>query len=75
MRHDLFHDPVPEHRGGLAGCRSLTAMWERITVLTSSDLWTPTSGPSSGASPDVGVHDPAMLQDLDPADLDAHLGS
>ena len=42
--------------GVLAGCRSLTAIWEHATDLTAADLEAP--GPTRGAGFTVGVNDP-----------------
>ena len=59
--------------GVLAGCRSLTATWEHATDLTAADL--------EALGLQVGQALPSestirrVLQDLDPADVDAHLRS
>ncbi|VEI14717.1 ISAs1 family transposase [Actinomyces viscosus] len=55
----------------LAGCRSLTAIWEHTTDLTGADLRS--LGLEEGQALPSESTIRRVLQDLDPADLDAHL--
>ena len=59
--------------GVLAGCRSLTAIWEHDTDLTASDL--EALGLAEGQALPSESTIRRVLQDLDPADVDAHLRS
>ncbi len=57
--------------GVLAGCRSLTAIWEHTTDLTGADLRS--LGLEEGQDLPSESTIRRVLQDLDPADLDTHL--
>ena len=57
----------------LAGCRSLTAIWEHTTNLTGADL--EALGLEEGQALPSESTIRRVLQDLDPADLDTHLAS
>ena len=59
--------------GVLAGCRSLTAIWEYTTDLTAADLRSLglEEGQALPSESTIG----RVVQDLDPADVDAHLRS
>ena len=59
--------------GVLAGCRSLTAIWEYATDLTAADL--EALGLEAGQDLPSESTIRRVLQDLDPADVDAHLRS
>ena len=59
--------------GVLAGCRSLTAIWEHATDLTAADL--EALGLEAGQDLASESTIRRVLQDLDPADVDAHLRS
>ena len=59
--------------GVLAGCRSLTAIWEHTTDLTATDL--EALGLVAGQALPSETTIRRVLQDLDPADADAHLRS
>jgi len=59
--------------GVLAGCRSLTAIWEHTTDLTAADL--EALGLEAGQDLASESTIRRVLQDLDPADVDAHLRS
>lgn len=59
--------------GVLAGCRSLTAIWEHATDLTGADL--EALGLAAGQALPSESTIRRVLQDLDPADVDAHLRS
>ena len=52
VRHDLPTVLSLAITGVLAGCRSLTAIWEHTTDLTGADLW------SLGTVPALGVDHP-----------------
>ena len=56
MRHDLSTVLSLAVTGVLAGCRSLTAIWEHATDLTGADL--EALGLSGGAGSCVGVDHP-----------------
>ena len=73
MRHDLLTVLSLAVTGVLAGCRSLTAIWEYATDLTAADL----EALGLGAGQDLASESTIrrVLQDLDPADVDAHLRS
>ena len=72
-RHDLPTVLSLAVTGVLAGCRSLTAIWEHTTDLTAADL--------EALGLQVGQALPSestirrVLQDLDPTDLDTHARS
>ena len=59
--------------GVLAGCRSLTAIWEHATDLTGADL--EALGLAAGQALPSESTIRRVLQNLDPADVDAHLRS
>ena len=59
--------------GVLAGCRSLTAIWQYATDLTAADL--EALGLEAGQDLASESTIRRVLQDLDPADVDAHLRS
>ena len=59
--------------GVLAGCRSLTAIWEHTTDLTGADLRS--LGLKEGQALPSESTIRRVLQDLDPADLNTHLAS
>ena len=73
VRHDLPTVLSLAVTGVLAGCRSLTAIWEHTTDLTAADL--------EALGLQVGQALPSestirrVLQDLDPTDLDTHVRS
>ena len=71
MRHSLFTVLFLAVTGVLAGCRSLTAMWEHTTDLTVADL--EALGVEAGWALSSESTIRRVLQDLDPADVDAHL--
>ena len=58
MRHSLFAVLSLAVTGVLAGCRSLTAIWEHTTDLTATDLEALGSeaepGPALGSHPSAG---------------------
>ena len=59
--------------GVLAGCRGLTAIWEYTTDLTAAGLRSPGVGAGRALPSESTIR--RVLQDLDPADVDAHLRS
>ena len=59
--------------GVLAGCRSPTAIWEHVTDLTAASLRS--LGLAAGQALPSETSIRRVLQDLDPADVDAHLRS
>ena len=73
VRHNLSTVLSLAVTGVLAGCRSLTAIWEHTTDLTAADL--------EALGLQVGQALPSestirrVLQDLDPTDLDTHVRS
>ena len=67
------HGPVPGGDGGACGLSSLTAMWEHTTDLTVADL--EALGVEAGWALSSESTIRRVLQDLDPADVDAHLKS
>ena len=71
LRHDLPTVLSLAITGVLAGCRSLTAIWEHTTDLTGADLRS--LGLEEGQDLPSESTIRRVLQDLDPADLDAHL--
>ena len=71
VRHDLPTVLSLAITGVLAGCRSLTAIWEHTTDLTGADLRS--LGLEEGQDLPSESTIRRVLQDLDPADLDAHL--
>ncbi len=56
VRHDLLTVLSLAVTGVLAGCRSLTAIWEHATDLTTADL--EALGLSGGPGPALGVDHP-----------------
>ena len=73
VRHDLLTVLSLAVTGVLAGCRSLTAIWEYATDLTAADL--EALGLEAGQDLASESTIRRVLQDLDPADVDAHLRS
>ena len=73
MRHSLFTVLSLAVTGVFAGCRSLTAIWEHATDLTGADL--EALGLAAGQALPSEATIRRVLQDLDPADVDAHLRS
>ena len=73
LRHDLSTVLSLAITGVLAGCRSLTAIWEHTTDLTSADLRS--LGVEAGQALPSESTIRRVLQDLEPADLDALLRS
>ena len=73
VRHDLLTVLSLAVTGVLAGCRSLTAIWEYATDLTAADL--EALGLEAGQDLPSESTIRRVLQDLDPADVDAHLRS
>ena len=73
VRHNLSTVLSLAVTGVLAGCRSLTAIWEHATDLTSADLRS--LGVEEGQALPSESTIRRVLQDLDPADVDAHLRS
>ena len=73
VRHDLPTVLSLAVMGVLAGCRSLTAIWEHTTDLTAANL--EALGLQAGQALASESTIRRVLQDLDPADVDAHLRS
>ena len=73
VRHSLFAVLSLAVTGVLAGCRSLTAIWEHTTDLTAADL--EALGLEAGKALPSESTIRRVLQDLDPTDLNAHLRS
>ena len=73
VRHDLLTVLSLAVTGVLAGCRSLTAIWEHATDLTAADL--EALGLAAGQALPSESTIRRVLQNLDPADVDAHLRS
>ena len=73
VRHNLSTVLSLAVTGVLAGCRSLTAIWEHATDLTGADL--EALGLAAGQALPSESTIRRVLQDLDPADVDAHLRS
>ena len=73
VRHDLLTVLSLAVTGVLAGCRSLTAIWEHTTDLTAADL--EALGLEAGQDLPSESTIRRVLQGLDPADVDAHLRS
>ena len=71
VRHNLSTVLSLAVTGVLAGCRSLTAIWEHATDLTAADL--EALGLAAGQALPSESTIRRVLQDLDPADVDAHL--
>ena len=71
VRHDLPTVLSLAVTGVLAGCRSLTAIWEHTTDLTGADLRS--LGLEAGQALPSESTIRRVLQDLEPADLDALL--
>ena len=65
------HGPVPGGDGGACGLSSLTAIWGAHTDLTVADL--EALGVEAGWALSSESTIRRVLQDLDPADVDAHL--
>ncbi|WP_332248283.1 transposase family protein [Actinomyces sp. oral taxon 849] len=72
-RHDLPTVLSLAVTGVLAGCRSLTAIWEHTTDLTAADL--DALGLQVGRALLSESTIRRVLQDLDPTDLDTHVRS
>ncbi|WP_256277278.1 transposase family protein, partial [Actinomyces sp. HMSC075C01] len=68
VRHDLPTVLSLAVTGVLAGCRSLTAIWEHTTDLTSADLRS--LGVEAGQALPSESTIRRVLQNLDPADVD-----
>ena len=75
VRHNLSTVLSLAVTGVLAGCRSLTAIWEHATDLTASDLEALGLEEGEGQALPLESTICRVLQDLDPADVDAHLRS
>ena len=73
VRHDLPTVLSLAVAGVLAGARSLTAIWEHTTDLTGADLRS--LGLEEGQALPSESTIRRVLQDLEPAGLDAHLAS
>ena len=73
VRHNLSTVLSLAVTGVLAGCRSLTAIWEHATDLTAADLRS--LGVEAGQALPSESTIRRVLQDLDPADVDAHVRS
>ena len=73
MRHSLFTVLSLAVTGVLAGCRSLTAIWEHATDLTGADLRS--LGVEAGQALPSESTIRRVLQDLDPTDLNTRLRS
>ena len=73
VRHNLSTVLSLAVTGVLAGCRSLTAIWEHATDLTTADL--EALGLAAGQALPSESTIRRVLQNLDPADVDAHLRS
>ena len=73
VRHSLFTVLSLAVTGVLAGCRSLTAIWEHTTDLTPSDLRS--LGLEAGQALPSESTIRRVLQDLDPTDLNTRLRS
>ena len=73
VRHGLFTVLSLAVTGVLAGCCNLIAIWEHATDLTGADLVA--LGLEEGQALPSESTIRRVLQDLDPADVDAHLRS
>jgi len=73
VRHSLFTVLSLAVTGVLAGCRSLTAIWEHTTDLTATDL--EALGLEAGQALPSESTIRRVLQDLDPTDLNTRLRS
>ena len=73
VRHSLFTVLSLAVTGVLAGCRSLTAIWEHTTDLTPSDLRS--LGLETGQALPSESTIRRVLQDLDPTDLNTRVRS
>ena len=73
MRHSLFTVLSLAVTGVLAGCRSLTAIWEHTSDLTPSDLRS--LGLEAGQALPSESTIRRVLQDLDPTDLNTRVRS
>ena len=73
VRHDLLTVLSLAITGVLAGCRSLTAIWQYATDLTAADL--EALGLEAGQDLPSESTIRRVVQDLDSADVDAHLRS
>ena len=72
-RHDLLTVLSLAVTGVLAGCRGLTAIWEYTTDPTAAGLRSPGVGAGRALPSESTIR--RVLQDPDPADVDAHLRS
>ena len=72
-RHDLLTVLSLAVTGVLAGCRGLTAIWEYTTDPTAAGLRSPGVGAGRALPSESTIR--RVVQDLDPADVDAHLRS
>ena len=70
VRHDLSTVLSLAVTGVLAGCRSLTAIWEHATDLTAANLRSRGLAAGQALPSETTIH--RVLQDLDPTDADAH---
>ena len=73
VRHDLPTVLSLAVTGVLAGCRSLTAIWEHTTDLTAADLEALGLEVGQALASESTIR--RVLQDLDPTDLDTHVRS
>ena len=73
VRHDLPTVLSLAVTGVLAGCRSLTAIWEHTTDLTAADLEALSLQVGQALASESTIR--RVLQDLDPTDLDTHVRS
>ena len=73
VRHSLFTVLSLAVTGVMAGCRSLTAIWEHTTDLTAADL--EALGLQAGQDLASESTIRRVLQDLDPTNLDTHVRS
>ena len=73
MRHSLFTVLSLAVTGVLAGCRSLTAIWEHTTDLTAADLEAQGLQMGQPIASESTIR--RVLQGLDPTDLNTRLGS
>ena len=72
VRHPLVSAGCLAVTGILAGCRSLTAIWEHAADLEPADPGA--LGPGEGRAPPSESTIRRVLKDLDPGDLDARAG-
>lgn len=71
VRHSLLTVPSPAVTGVLAGCRSLTAIWEHITDLTAADLEAVGLRVGQALASESTIR--RVLQDLASMDFDTHV--